>query len=379
MGSIKLKQFYPENGVTDAVEATANYTAIEGSTAGLNAENVTSQALERDHFSMNGLHIKDSGWQTNGYELALGATVATDAKYPTVSNSNPTAPDPSVTNLFANLIYIVNHDENGVDSNVYGKGTKIPVGGLDGSNANGIALNPGDVVHIFWSVNCWAFDPQHTNTIVDYPCILIDTARSQGTIMDHSFVFYPRLNCVDGQPLESNFKKLGDATYGLSNDTWDEPADGVIEDTATNPSRCASGTIGGNGVKAFSNGNRKDHWSWTPLMLGAGGNASTKEDLAFQFDGPTGNVLGANELGGPRLHCGEIYIEVDNTRTLYGIQLYTTGAVTTHKQSPSQDPQERNGVTIEDNAVISSQGGFDGDLSIESTSIGYIIYRRESV
>jgi hypothetical protein len=36
-------------------------------------------------------------------------------------------------------------------------------------------------------------------------------------------------------------------------------------------------------------------------------------------------------------------------------------------------------VTIEDNAVISSQGGFDGDLSIESTSIGYIIYRRESV
>ena len=38
MGNIQLKQFYPDNGVTDATEATANYTAIEGSTTSLNLD-----------------------------------------------------------------------------------------------------------------------------------------------------------------------------------------------------------------------------------------------------------------------------------------------------------------------------------------------------
>ena len=382
MGNIQLKQFYPDNGVTDATEATANYTAIEGSTTSLNLDNVGAEALERAHFSTPfAMQVKDAFWFSNGYELALGASVSTDATYPTVTNSNPTSPDAGVTDLFANIIFIVNHDSTGTDSNVYNKGTKIPVGGMaDATNSTGVALEVGDVVHLFWSVNCWSFLPQNSQTLADYPCKLIDSVRSQGTVMDHSFVFYPRLNCVDGQPTETNFKRVDDTTYGIMTaDTFDYPTDGIIEDTATNPSRCANGTVGGNGVKPFSNGKRKDHWSWTPLTMGAGGSTAGTKDLARFFDGVVGNTPGADALGGPRLHSGQVYLQVQRAQTLYGAQLYTTGAMTTHKQSLSQDAQERNGPTLEADAVVTSQGGFDGDLGIESTSIGYIIYRKESV
>ena len=159
MGNVTLQKFYPNNGTVDATEVNNNYNAINGSTGGINDENVASEGLIREHFNFSPA-IKYADYQENGYYLAEGATAATDAQYHSLTDNTIATANKTVD---ANKEQEINHNSSGSASTTQGTGTKIPVGGLSGSNANGITLEVGDVLHVFWNVTAWRFVPDNSD------------------------------------------------------------------------------------------------------------------------------------------------------------------------------------------------------------------------
>jgi hypothetical protein len=378
MGNITLQKFYPANATATAAQVNANFTAVANSTTGINQENLNSEALIRDHFANSqsavaynkGLSIKHALFQQNGYYVGAGNALATDAKYHSITDTSIGTANKTV---YANLRQEINHNSSGVASTQQGIGTKIPVGGYVSAStttAEGIALEVGDVIHVFWSVNAWRFQPDNA-TLNNYVCELIDSTSVISTILNYAMVVVPEFNTQDALGSNSNFTEASDATYGFTNQTMANPDDGVavlgggggVIDPATS---------GLNNLMPF-HAKRFDHWTWIPVMMGSAGNLAGEETTAVMMDA----VNGANEaaIGEAKLCNGQTYITCTQAQTLYSIQLYITGLMGLHYDTSTS----RNGTFIEDKAVTNSSGGIDGELSIERCSIGYVVYRKEGV
>ena len=378
MGNITLQKFYPHNNTATAAEVNANFTAVEGSTTGLNQENVNAEGLIRPHFANGasataynkGLSIKHALFQQNGYYQAAGATLAANARYHSVTDTSIATANKTV---YANVRQEINHNSSGVASTQQGIGTKIPVGGYVGGStttANGIALEVGDVIHVFWSVNAWRWQPDN-GTLTNYVCELIDSTSVISTILNYSMVVWPEFNTQSNVGGNSTFTSASDGTHGFTNQSMANPDDGV------------SALGGGGGViDPLSSGlnnlmpfhaKRFDHWTWIPVMMGSAGNAATEETTAVMMDAVNGASNAA--IGDAKLCNGQTYITCTTAKTLYSIQLYITGLMGLHYNTSTN----RNGTFIEDQANSNTSGGIDGELSIERCSIGYVVYRKEGV
>ena len=150
MGNVNLQKFYPSNGTVLASEVNANYSAIAGSSGGINDDNVSGEGLIKDHFNFN-TTIRYADYQSNGYYVATGSTLEPHARsYRSLTDNNIATSNKTND---ADKRHELNHGSTGVSSTQQGVGTKIPVGGLaDSQNANGIQLQVGDVLHVFWNV-----------------------------------------------------------------------------------------------------------------------------------------------------------------------------------------------------------------------------------
>lgn len=367
MGNVTLQKFYPENGTVDATEVNNNYNAINGSTGGINDENVASEGLIREHFNFSPA-IKYADYQENGYYLAEGATAAADAQYHSLTDTGIATGNKTVD---ANKEQEINHNSSGVAATQQGTGTKIPVGGLaDSQNSNGITLEVGDVLHVFWNVTAWRFVPDNS-TLTNYVCELIDSSSVRSTILNYAMVVYPKFNTQDSLGSNLNFEKPDDSTHGFSDDEFRNPPDGVAAlgggGGVSDPL-----TTGLNNLSPFAD-KRHDHWTWIPVMMGSAGSVSNDETIAVMMDAENG----ASDVAiGEQKNCaGQTFIKVDTQKTLYSIQLYVSGLYSTHFDTGT----EKNNAFIEDQAVTNASGGIDGSLHIERASIGYVIYRKEAI
>ena len=380
MSSVNLQKFYPDNGTVQAAEVNANFNAAAGSSQGINDENVASEGLIRENFTNHssvtsnnkGMSIKHALFQQNGYYLAQGATAALNAQYHSLTDVSIATANKTVD---ANKRQEINHGSVGAATTQQGQGTKIPVGGYQqGSTqrSNGIALEVGDVIHVFWNVTAWRWVPDNS-TYTNYVCELIDSTSTRSTILNYAMCVWPEFNTQDDLGSNNNFTSASDNTHGFcrTGNGFANPDDGVAPlgggGGVSNPV-----STGLNNLKPFAD-KRFDHWTWIPVMMGSGGAATSRETVAVVMDsenGPSDTALG------PAKQCaGQTYIKVDTAKTLYSIQLYVTGLMGLHYDTSSN----KNGTFIEDQAVTNSSGGIDGSLHIERASIGYVVYRKEGV
>ena len=370
MGNVNLQKFYPDNGTANATEVNNNYNAINGSTQGINNENVASEGLIREHFDFNPT-FRYADWQDNGYYVAEGTTLNLDAQYRSLTDTGIATANKTND---ADKKHEINHNgATGTASTQVGTGTKIGVGGMaDSQNANGIQLEVGDVIHVFWNVTAWRFEPDNS-TLSNYVCELIDSTSTRSSILNYAMVVYPEFNTQDSLGNNNNFTDAGDASHGFSSDTFRNPADGVAPlgggGGVSDPN-----STGLNNLTPFAD-NRTDHWTWIPVMMGSGGSASggTNFTVAVMMDAENG--ASDTAIGAAKQCAGQTYISVTTQKTLYAIQLYVSGLIGLHYNTST----EKNGSFIEDQAVTNAQGGIDGTLHIERASIGYVIYRKEAV
>ena len=367
MGSVTLQKFYPDNGTVIATDVNNNYNAIRGSTQGLNDDNIGSEGLIRDHFNFDP-NIRYADYQSNGYYKSTGSTLDPHARrYRSLTDTGIATANKTND---SDKIHEINHGSTGVSSTQQGTGTKIPVGGMANSNdANGIQIQAGDVIHVFWNVTAWRWEPDNS-TYTNYVCELIDSSSTRSTILNYGMVVYPQFNTQSANGSNSDFNDAGDASHGFSNNTFANPADGVAPlgggGGVSDPN-----STGLNNLTPFAD-NRTDHWTWIPVMMGSAGSASGDETVAVHMDAQNG---ASNTVLGEAKNCaGQTYIEVTTNKTLYSIQLYVSGLIGLHYNTSSG----KNGSFIEDQAVTNSSGGIDGTLHIERASIGYVIYRKEA-
>jgi len=382
MGDVNLQKFYPANGEVKSAEINANFNAVAGSSQGINDDNVATEGLIRDNFANHssvtsnnkGMSIKHAKFQENGYYLSTGSGAAANAKYHSLTDTSIATANKTVD---ANKRQEIAHNSSGVTSTQQGIGTKIPVGGYqDGSTqrANGVALEVGDIIHIFWNINAWRFLPDF-GTLNAYACELIDASSTKSTILNYSMCVWPEFNTQDDLGSNANFTAADDGTNGFATASpgFANPDDGVAP-------------LGGGGGVSDPNSTgllnlmpfadkRRDHWTWIPVMMGSGGSTggAGNDTVAVMMDaenGPSDTVI-----GGAKNCAGQTYIKVDTAKTLYSIQLYITGLMGLHYNTSSN----KNGTFIEDQAVTNASGGIDGELHIERASIGYVIYRKEGV
>ena len=192
MGSVNLQKFYPTNGTAQAAEVNANFSAVANSSQGINDDNVSTEGLIRDNFTNHssttehnkGMSIKHALFQQNGYYLATGSTAALQAQYHSLTDRSIATGNKTVD---ANARQELNHGSIGASTTQQGAGTKIPVGGFQqGSTqrSNGIALEVGDIIHVFWNVTAWRWEPDSA-TYSNYACELIDKSHLASTILNY--------------------------------------------------------------------------------------------------------------------------------------------------------------------------------------------------
>ena len=382
MGSVNLQKFYPTNGTAQAAEVNANFTAVANSSQGINDDNVSTEGLIRDNFTNHssttdfnkGMSIKHALFQQNGYYLATGATAALQAQYHSLTDRSIATGNKTVD---ANARQELNHGSIGASTTQQGAGTKIPVGGFQqGSTqrSNGIALEVGDIIHVFWNVTAWRWEPDSA-TYSNYACELIDKSHLASTILNYAMIVWPEFNTQDDLGSNNNFTSPSDSTHGFARTSpgFANPDDGTAPlgggGGVSDPN-----SVGLNNLMPFADA-RRDHWTWIPVMMGSGGSTTGAGDdtIAVVMDaqnGPSDTALGAAK------NCaGQTYIKVDTAKTLYSIQLYVSGLHGLHYNTSSN----KNGTFIEDQASSNASGGIDGNLHIERASIGYVVYRKEGV
>ena len=125
MSLVKPKNFYPDNGVTDAAEVNANYSAFEGSlgTGTINEQNVRSEGVDLRQINNRPFH-KYVNRLRNAYLLNIGDVPAAGAQYASYANTGTKE-------------YPINHDETGATNTAIGKGTKLQINGTLGAEFEG--------------------------------------------------------------------------------------------------------------------------------------------------------------------------------------------------------------------------------------------------
>lgn len=310
MGSVKLETFYPNNGTATAAGVNQNSSALNGSTSGLNKENLRNEAIDRIQIDEVPT-LKVINTQYNSYELALGTNNSANAKYESYANYNTKESE-------------INHDNTGTTNTAVGKGTKMYV-----PDAAGTQMEAGDLITVKWSVMQWA---EFTDVTYDkLVSILIDTTTKDGGagatypygsgVGEWCWLIYPKFNVTsnalnDGDFVDAKTAGLVDGLDFLdpANETGD--VGGYVDFTAK----------------------RFDHTAVVSTHFLSATNVVTDPALYItaHYDGPDDNSP-TGKLGAPKMINSEFSFRVKDDvaggTTLYGIQLYVSGYWRMHGDS----------------------------------------------
>lgn len=364
MSRVKINNFYPANDTTDAAEANANNTAINGSTSRLDGENARLQGIDMVNLSGNPHHRLIARQDNQAYET-LGTAPSTHNGW--IYNAftiggTPAGQHYSQTgSVNVDFEYPINHDNTFTINTAANKGTKIQINGT-----SGIELKHHDAIQIEWNVNVW--DILHNGNksrIVPqfYMSQLVDTARSGIGVGEYYYLIYPKFNTISSTLTDSEFQSADDAGF------YQDLGDGDYFD----PSDL---TNGNSDVQFAFNARRFDHCSIVPMHLitatdtASGGGRfaayatydfSTQE---FATAGPAMQVSGQ--------HTFTVNVANAGNKTLYGVQLFISGP---HRINSTGQFLESE---ITDPAGTPAQNGVDVSVVLERAAIQCTIYNPQS-
>jgi hypothetical protein len=361
MGNVTLTTFYPNNGTTSATEVNANSSALNGSTTGINQENIRNEGIDR--IQINDVPtLKVINSQYNSYELALGNNNSANAKYDSYANYSVRESP-------------INHDNTGTTNTAIGKGTKMYV-----PDAAGYLAVAGDTVTVEWNVMQWAeftdvtYDKLVTN--------LIDSTTKDGGagatypygsgVGEWCWLIYPKFNTTANTLLDADFDDAKTAGLVSGTDFLDP----------------GNVTPGIGGYVEFDE-ERFDHTSVVSTHFLSATNVTTDPALYItaHYDGPDDNSP-TGKLGAPKMIHGSFSFKIKsdvapNTR-LYGIQLYVSGYWRMHGDSSGtglvSGPNDC-GMFLEDDESNPTGGGnpanveygVSGKIGIERAQVSVMI------
>ena len=311
MATVNLANFYPKNEVTDATEVNNNSNALNGSTSGINGENVRSEGIDHKNMNDNPILIYGAQQVNAAANPAFGVapTTHTGWRYPAVG-------DPSVPGGVRSAAreYPVNHDATyAINTNV-NQGTKLQV-----NSTNGIALENDMLLKINFSAIIWDITAGTTGGAMwsnNLACNLIGTSNGGTGIGEWCWFFYPKFNTTSSALNDADFKDwkaAGFRTIGLPTDPFNA-VEGV------------TGTSYAFTTRDFS------HVAVAPMHTMAAGSGGTDGAIAkCAYYSPLTNPVISSS--GPYTVKGEVWVPVDTGglagtatgKTLYGIQLFCGG------------------------------------------------------
>ena len=364
MGRVKLKNFYPDNDVTDAAEANANNSAINGQSTKLDGLNVKTQGIDMVNLADN-THHRGVYRQDNTAYATYGTTAP--ATYNGWINNAFTIPGtPSGQHYSqtgsANAIfeYPINHDNLFAINTTHSKGTKVQV-----NTTNGTALKQHDKIQVEWNVNVW--DIFHNGTVArtapaKYMSQLVDTSLSGVGVGEYYYLIYPKFNTVSNSLNDADFKSADDAGFyqDLGDEDYFDPSD------LTN---------GNSDVQFDYNTRRYDHMSVVPMHIitatasATGGRFATYFTYDFstqeyQSAGPSGEVLGQ--------HTFNVNVANGGNKTLFGVQMYISGPYRVNSQGHFLESE------ITDPTASPSKDGVDVSIVLERAAIQVTVYNPQS-
>ena len=363
---IKLVNFYPTNATTNAAEANANNTAINGSTQKLDDKNARNQGIDMVNLGDNP-HLRYTGRQDNGAYASAGT--APSAHNGWIYNAFTIGGTPGgqhysqTGSVNAQFEYPINHDNTFAINTAHSKGTKVQINGT-----NGIALAHHQRIQVNWNVNCWdIYHNGNKSRILPqfYMSQLVDTAKTGIGVGEYYYLIYPKFNTVSSGLNDTDFKSADDAGFYQSgiNGSFDyfDPSD------LTN----------GNSDVQYSYDNRRfDHCSVVPMHLitatetASGGGRfaaystydfSTQE---FATAGPSMQICGQ--------HSFNVNVASGGGKTLYGVQMFISGPYRVNSTGQFLESQ------ITDPAGTPSRNGVDVSVVLERAAIEIEIINPQS-
>jgi hypothetical protein len=332
MGKIVTRDFYPDNGTTDATQVNTNYTtvAIEGSA--LNEDNIRVEGIDTRNLAGPAMILK-SARLANGYDLDFPATPAAGAQYPFYTDSFP----PKVAGTPE---WPINHDATGATNTAPGQGTKLVLNQ---------AVQVGDIVRIRWWINQFSSSTVNSTTAQDHSSqlIYIGARPAGGTngsgVGEWCAIAYPKINTTSAALNDVDFTTV----FPLANVFVVDPPN--VTPGIANPEPITGG--------------RFDHCTFIPHFIMTAGNSNTSHAVStYIFD----------QLG----HQGEFIFRCNVDTILFGVQLYFSGA-----WRMDTDGAGGPALFLEDQICDPANliYGVNGTLGFERTYIETTIYRNTAV
>ena len=353
MGTVKITNYYDEQPITSATTQNANQSAITASTGALNEENIRIEGIDFRNLNTRGIRL--FGTQYNDRAIATGQSLPTlgnGALYYPFSSSTSA---PSGIHPGGELEHAVNHDNTGVINTAAGKGTKLQLNG-----SSGIGLQVNDKVVVRWSAMIYAIIPGTQTTNIDHlmsTLIAPGVANNGSGIGEWFWILYPKFNTTSNALNDNDYNDANGA--GLVN-----------SELYLNPDNDGAGA-----AKSSLATHNTNHMTVIPLHLLSAGNATGQPDGANYAD-----VNGPSEIAVNNHFkvSGEFSFTVDQARTLYGVQLFTSG-VWRFDFDPTGTTTLTPSVFLEPDVCdpANSDYGVDDGIAIERAKVDVIIYMGE--
>ena len=353
MGTVKITNYYDNQPITSATTQNANQSAITASTGALNEENIRIEGIDFRNLNTRGIRL--FGTQYNDRAIATGQSLPTlgnGALYYPFSSSTSA---PSGIHPGGELEHAVNHDNTGVINTAAGKGTKLQLNG-----SSGIGLQVNDKVVVRWSAMIYAIIPGTQTTNIDHlmsTLIAPGVANNGSGIGEWFWILYPKFNTTSNALNDNDFNDANGA--GIVN-----------SELYLNPDNDGAGA-----AKSSLATHNTNHMTVIPLHLLSAGNATGQPDGANYAD-----VNGPSEIAVNNHFkvSGEFSFTVDQARTLYGVQLFTSG-VWRFDFDPTGTTTLTPSVFLEPDVCdpANSDYGVDDGIAIERAKVDVIIYMGE--
>lgn len=334
MGKIVIKDFYPDNGTTNAAQVNINYATISGQGSALNEDNIRVEGIDTRNLTGPAMVVKSVSL-SNGYNLTFPAIPAAGAQYPFYTEASPYGGKGAGV-----AEWPINHDATGATNTAPGQGTKLLIN---------TAVKEGDIVRIRWWLNQFATTTANGSTAQDHSSqIIYIGGRPQGGangsgVGEWCAIAYPKINTTSAALNDADFTTV----FPLANVVVVDPPN--VTPGIANPEPITGG--------------RFDHCTFIPHFIMTAGNANTSHAVGtYLFD----------ELG----LQGEFVFRCNVDTTLYGVQLYFSGAWRMNDDGAAGPALFLEDVICDNSLPLY---GVNGTLGFERTYIETTIYRNTAV
>ena len=339
MSIIKTTDFYPNNPVTDAAAVNANYTAVATGANLINKENIRVEGIDTRNIGSKSMVVAIAK-QENGYNLTFPAIPAAGAQYPFYTEASPFG-----GKVINTPEWPINHDNTGATNTAPGTGTKLSLG------ASGLTVGAGDVVRFRWWINHFSIATANGSSAGDHSSQLIYSGGRPlgGTngsgVGEWCGIVYPKINITSNALNDVDFVPLS-AINGL-----------VLVD----PPNETPGQAG----KVPCYGGAFDHTTMIPEFIMTAGNSNQSRAVGtYLFK---------------ELACqGEYILRVNGTYTLYGSELFFSGAWRMIADGASP-PGPALYLEDEDCDPSVPRYGVSGTFGFERAYLEVIVYRNTEV